>query len=375
MIKDHIGQREGEPVKRVETMRLRPRQTAMRLLLAAAAISAIAGPTLARATQSGATQVFGDTTIFASVPAPGHPFGVAVDKDRVYVSTSDGDFYASHLNSQGERVFAYDLQGKLVRTITIPTKPNATMGLYGLALDHNLAPNHHLYVADMNGRILRIALNQNPAKPELFAQVPPIFASGGWGTAMWNDLAFDRAGNLYVPDDKPRIWRVSPGGQPSIWFQDSRLIGAFGFGGGPLGGKIDPSGKFLYFTVTGAALFKGDGVLFRLPLVKNPTAKDLQVVHRFPVTAGGPPLVMGLAFGSSGKIYVSIYGLNQIAVLAPDGHELRRISSPLFHNPWGMAFLGQSLLVANADVTPTEIPDHWKVLSVFVGETGLPLNG
>jgi hypothetical protein len=36
--------------------------------------------------------------------------------------------------------------------------------------------------------------------------------------------------------------------------------------------------------------------------------------------------------------------------------------------------MGQSLLVTNADIQPLTIPDHWKVLKVFVGESGLPLN-
>ena len=34
------------------------------------------------------------STVFASAPAPGHPFGIAVDDGRVYVSTSAGDFFA-----------------------------------------------------------------------------------------------------------------------------------------------------------------------------------------------------------------------------------------------------------------------------------------
>jgi DNA-binding beta-propeller fold protein YncE len=371
---DYMSHHDGDSVTPVRTPRRRPWRSAGRVALALAALATLAGMTPALANRSSGQPAIGATTVFASVPAPGHPFGIAVDKDRVYVSTSDGDFYASHLNSVGERVFAYDLHGNLVQTIPIATKPNASMGLFGLALDNSASATHRLYVADMNGRILRIALNQTPAQPQLFSQVPPVFKSGGWGTAMWNDLAFDHAGNLFVTDDKPRIWRVTPGGQPSIWFQDPRLIGFNGFGGGPLGGRIDPTGKFLYFTVTGAAAFRGDGVLYRLPLVANPTAKDLQVVHLFPVVAGVPPIIMGLAFGRSGKIYVALYGTNQIAVLGSDGHEERRISSPLFHNPWGLAFLGKSLLVANADVVPQEIPDHWKVLSVYVDERGLPLN-
>jgi hypothetical protein len=30
--------------------------------------------------------------------------------------------------------------------------------------------------------------------------------------------------------------------------------------------------------------------------------------------------------------------------------------------------------VTDASIEPVENPDHWKVLKVFVGESGLPLN-
>jgi sugar lactone lactonase YvrE len=98
-------------------------------------------------------------------------------------------------------------------------------------------------------------------------------------------------------------------------------------------------------------------------------------VHRFPVVPGQQlPQAAGLAFANSGNIYVGLIGTNQIAVLDPGGKEIRRISSPLFDSPWGLAFMGQSLLVTNADIQPVESPDRWKVLKVFVGESGLPLN-
>ena len=319
----------------------------------------------------------GDTTVFASVPAPGHLFGVAVDKDRVYISTSAGDFFADpltggHLNSDGERVFAYDKGGNLVTTTTIATMPNSNMGLFGLALDGNPGPDHHLYIADMNGRILRLSLGQKNATPELFAQAP---LAGGWMVTMWNDLVFDRAGNLFMTDDKPRLWRVTPDGRASVWFQDPSLTGFFGFAGGPLGGRIDPTGKFFYFTITISAAFPGEAVVYRLPLVDHPSAADLQVVHRFPVVQGQQlPQAAGVAFAKSGNIYVGLIGTNQIAVLDPAGNEIRRISSPLFDSPWGLAFMGQSLLVTNADIQPVEGPDRWKVLKVFVGESGLALN-
>lgn len=319
----------------------------------------------------------GDTTVFASVPAPGHPFGVAVDSNRVYISTSAGDFFADpatggHLNSDGERVFAYDMDGNLVTTTSIATMPNSNMGLFGLALDGNPGPHHHLYVADMNGRILRLALDHKNTPPELFAQAP---LPGGWMVTMWNDLVFDRSGNLFMTDDKPRIWKVTPDGHASIWFEDPRITGFFGFAGGPLGGRIDPSGKFFYFTVTISATFPGEAVVYRLPLVDHPSASDLQLVHRFPVVPGQQlPQAAGLAFASSGNMYVGVIGTNEVAVLDPSGNEIRRISSPLFDSPWGLAFIGQSLLVTNASIEPTEVPDHWKVLKVFVGESGLPLN-
>ncbi len=321
-------------------------------------------PALASDTAAGRPAI-GDTTVFATVPAPGHPFGVAVDKDRIYISTSAGDFFTSpatggHLNSDGERVFAYDKGGNLVSTTSIATRPNADMGLFGLALDGNPTPTHQLYVADMNGRILRLGLDHDVSAPALFAQTPPPLSAGGWMASMWNDLTFDAAGNLLMTDDKPRLWRVTPNGTPSIWFEDSRLTGLFGFAGGPLGGRIDPSGKFFYFTITVSATF---------PL------ESVQLVHRFPVVQGQPlPQATGLAFAESGNLYVSLIGPNQIAVLDPSGTEIRRISSPLFDSPWGLAFVGQSLLVTNADIQPVESPARWNVLKVFVGESGLPLN-
>ena len=316
-------------------------------------------------------------TSASSRPCPrrGIPSASPSTATRIYVSTSAGDFFAPHQNSDGERVFAYTRSGKLVRTTTIPTMMDSDMGLFGLALDGNTGRRHGLYVADMNGRILRLDLGKHPAAPKVFAQVPPPLSAGGWMASMWNDLVFDRAGNLYVPDDKPRIWRVTPGGTPSIWFTDPRLTGYFGFAGGPLGGRIDPTGKWLYFTITVSAEFPLEAVVYRVRLVRHPKASDLELVHRFPVVAGqAPPQAAGLTFAKSGNLYVSLIGPSQIAVLDPAGNEIRRISSPLFHSPWGLAFMGKSLLVTNGDLEPGDNPEAWKIFKVFVGEKGLPLN-
>jgi hypothetical protein len=326
-----------------------------------------------RATKSTSDAV----SVFASVPAPGHPFGIAVDDRRIYVSTSAGDFFAGHENSDDERVFTYDKNGNLLRATTIDTKDDSDMGLFGLALDGNSGSRHELYMSDMNGRILRLGLGAHPTPPQLFSEVPPSTGlAGDWMKAMWNDLVFDKSGNLYVPDDKPRIWRVAPDGTASIWFTDPRLTGYFGFAGGPLGGRIDPTGNWLYFSITVSAEFPLESVIYRVRLVDHPTASGLQLVHRFPSDpTQAPPQATGLAFAKSGNLYVSLLGPNQIAVLDPAGNEIRRISDPRFHSPWGLAFMGNTLLVANGDLEPGDNPDAWKIFRVDVGETGLPLNG
>jgi len=342
------------------------------------AIGPAAGPVVAR----GAPDA---VSIFASAPEPGHPFGVAVGDGQVFVSTSAGDFFADpanggHRNSDDERVFTYDEDGSLVGTTVIDTADNSDMGLFGLALDGNPGPRHQLYVADMNGRILMVGLGAHAGPPTVFSQVPADSGlAGDWMLSMWNDLTFDTAGNLYVPDDKPRIWRVSPDGTARIWFTDPRLTGLFGFAGGPLGGRIDPSGQWLYISITLAAEFapSPDATIYRIRLVDHPTAADLQLVHRFvasPDPTVAPPQATGLAFARSGNLYVSLLGPNEVAVLDPAGNEVRRISDPRFHSPWGLAFMGNSLLVTNGDLEPATNPDAWKIFRVAVGETGLPLN-
>jgi DNA-binding beta-propeller fold protein YncE len=367
--------------------RARPRWKAARLVAVVAAITFGSGSSPALAGNHDRAQAIDDVSVFATVPAPGHPFGIAVDDKRIYVSTSAGDFFADpanggHQNSDNERVFTYDEGGDLLDTTTIDTMDNATMGLFGVALDGNPKPRHKLYVSDMNGLIWRLDLSQHPAAPQVFSQVPlDSGLSGDWMKSMWNDLVFDPAGNLYVPDDKPRIWRVTPDGTASIWFTDPRLTGFFGFAGGPLGGRIDPSGQWLYFSITVSAAVTTPTVLpleaaiWRVRLVDHPTASDLELVHRFPFDpTQAPPQATTLAFAKSGNLYVSLLGPNQVAVLDPAGNEIRRISDPRFFSPWGLAFIGNSLLVTNGDLEPGDTPDNWKIFKVFVGETGLPLN-
>ena len=260
-------------------------------------------PTVASA--SAASTGSDRVSVFASAPAPGHPFGIAVGDGRVYVSTSAGDFFADpanggHMNSDDERVFTYDEAGSLVDTTVIDTADNSDMGLFGLALDGNPGPSHQLFVADMNGRILTLGLGKHAGPPKVFSQVPADSGlAGDWMLSMWNDLVFDKTGNLYVPDDKPRIWRVSPDGTAHDLVHRSAPPRPVRLRRRPLGGRIDPTGQWLYISITLPAEFPGDATIYRIRLVDHPTAADMRArppVRRRPTrpcrAAGDRPRVL-----------------------------------------------------------------------------------
>jgi len=123
--------------------RARGRWVAARVVAVGALIAV--GPGISPAVAANGARTGTDAvTVFATAPAPGHPFGIAVDDDRVYVSTSAGDFFAGHQNSDDERVFTYDEDGTLLDATVIDTADNSDMGLFGLALDGNPGSHHGL---------------------------------------------------------------------------------------------------------------------------------------------------------------------------------------------------------------------------------------
>jgi hypothetical protein len=216
-----------------------------------------------------------------------------------------------------------------------------------------------------------------PTDSEVYASVPPPYSLGGWYASMWNGLAFDRDGNLYVADSQTgSVWRIPPNGEPEIYFRDTRLAGSAP--GGPFGARIGPDGK-LYITILGSGLpgNLNDGIVYRLRLSEHPSAADLETFHVFRVGSGRPdhllPGPSDVAFGRSGRVYVSLGFGDQIAVLSPGGKELRRISSPLFATQSGLSWFGRSLLVGNGDWAPGEDTQHkWWILRVWVGDRGVP---
>jgi sugar lactone lactonase YvrE len=299
---------------------------------------------------------FGDTRVLAPVPTPpGFPESVTVHGNKVFVSTQ------AHFGTAGagpSAVYAYDLRtGARVRDYVIQGEDlSQEHGLSQEAFDDD----GRLYVTSTQLGVIRI--DPISGAQEIYATAFPSFGP----PSLPNSLAFDAAGNLYVTDSlQALIWRITPGAAPrtpQVWFSDSRLAVPFG----PNGIRLSPDRSKVYFAVTGLG---APGAIYTLPLVDHPAPGDLQTFHVYPVEAPDE-----IVFGVSGKLYVSLAGTSQIAVLGPDGVEQTRISSPLFDAPAGLAFdpRTSALLVANHAAFSGD-PSHMAVLNTYVGDQASPL--
>jgi hypothetical protein len=125
-----------------------------------------------------------------------------------------------------------------------------------------------------------------------------------------------------------------------------------------------------------------EGFVYRLP-IDQPVSSNLREVFHYPTNS----VPAGLAFGSSGKVYVALFGVsqtkqgNQISILSPDGTEEARFPSPNenakqtvpYDGPLGLAFDGNGSLLVTNSAGDTQDPHHWVVLEAFVNDTALPL--
>jgi DNA-binding beta-propeller fold protein YncE len=382
-------------------------QSAVRKVVTkAAALAVVAGLSLSATAikAESAQRSIGDIQVFATLGYPGHAGGLAVNGRTLYVSTSNAGF--DRLFDTSDEIWAFRLDsGDPVQTETNPIlvprqAPAQAMGLLGMALD----TQGRLYVADMNGRVLRV----DPATglQEVYGTIPTNTDTSF--TDMPGFVVFDAAGNLYVSDwSAPIIWRVPPGGgQAQLWFTDPRLAGTYG--ANVAGIALDPSGQNLYIA---AGTQEGQIAIYRLPLA-HPDALHLQEFHRYtdfvmmpcdpdpnvqtiacalmPAFGGG-----GIAFGASGRLYVALFAKQQLSILNSDGSEALRFPSseenmmldvPI-DGPFAVAFDGRgSLLVANTgDATIGKGPggtdppgglvisDTWVVFDVFVNDTAGPI--
>lgn len=365
------------------------------LVLATIAATAIAAPVDAH------PRHLGDTRVFATIPYPGNPGGLAVDGRTLYVDSSAANFDRPFDGS--DSIFEYDARTgrRLTRRpnpiVVARRLPVAPMGLAGIALD----AAGRLYVADMNGRIVRV--DPRTGAQDVYATFPTNTYTSL--TDMPTFLAFTRDGYLYVGDaaGPPIVWRVAPGGGPAQpWFVDPRLAG--GWAGGVLGVTVDPSGRYLYFAAGNQA---APGVaIYRLPLA-HPDAAHLRVFHRYadvtftPCDPTSPPMSFAncagaqlagagdITFGRSGKLYVALFAKNELSILRPNGSEqarLPRAGGMMLNGPFDVRFgPRRSLLVSDVGdpslsygpgrtPPPGGLPSSksWAVLDVYVGDAGVP---
>jgi sugar lactone lactonase YvrE len=326
---------------------------------------------------------FGEASVLAIVPTPpGFPEGIAVRGNTVYVAGPAT--FGTAGDGQPSRVLGFSLKtGALVKNF-------AAVG-ENLSVDHANSciafdGDGRLYVANLQLGIYR--LNPGSGVQEGYGAPPPdlpICTAVPAGTPcspapidlppLPNDLAFDDDGNLYVTDSlQATIWKYAPGGgQPQIWFQDARLVGnpALGFIG--LNGiRLSPDRTKVFITVT--ADLAGQGFVYTLPLVANPSPASLQVFHNYPAFEAPD----GIAFGRSGKLYVALAAPfnSGISILDGSGTEVTRLTNPAgspifpYDSPANIAFnkKGSLLTTNHAFVTGGTNPSQFTVLQVFVDD-------
>jgi sugar lactone lactonase YvrE len=326
---------------------------------------------------------------FATVPtAPGFPEGIAVHGDRVFVS---GPARFGTAGAGPSAIQVYDRNtGALIQTLVVS----------GEALEYEHAVSN--IAVDGSGRIYALSTQlglirfarqgQTYVQESYGAPVPdllpcvavtpgdPCAPTTSYTPPIVNDIVFDAQGYAYVTDSlQATIFRYAPGGGAAeIWFQSANFEG-----GGPIpfglnGIRLNPERTHLYFVVSTTLANPIQGVIYRLPLVDQPTPADLEIFYTYDTNVFGPfgEIPDQLAFGARGDLYVSLAVSNQISVLSPQAVEIKRIASaptdsiPL-DSPAGIAFdaHSKSLLIANHALLSAN-PANFAVLKAFVNDSG-----
>jgi sugar lactone lactonase YvrE len=147
---------------------------------------------------------------FATLPAGApNPEGITVDRN--------GDVYVTGFNplvAGPGKVFVFDNDGDLRRTLTVSGSSNALLGI----AFHPMT--RQLLVIDFGaGNVL--AVNPLTGESTVFSAIP----GGGL-----NALNFDRAGNVYISDSfRGTIWRTGPAGGTAANWKTDPLLTTTGF--------------------------------------------------------------------------------------------------------------------------------------------------
>jgi hypothetical protein len=348
--------------------------------LAAAVLSLL--PVLAQANPP----AIGDTSVFVTLPAsPGFPEQPITSGNKLYVTT---DAHFGTVGQPAPEVQIFDrstgalLQRVPLKNVDLTQEHGMSAGAFDLF--------NRLYVLSVQQGVVR--LNFATGQQDLYAPpLPflPMCSAVPAGTPcsqklaplppLSNDIAFNWDGSAFVTDSFQGIIFKIPagGGAPQIWFQDARLLGPVG-GFGVNGLRVSQDFKSVYFNVTTEAA-TGDGVLYTLPNVAQPNAADLREFHRWSNGSGSPD---DLAFGLSGRLYVSLAFQNLVSVLDRNGQELYRLPSsaqgtaagvPL-DTPSGIDFDDEHLSIYLTNHAEFSMdPAHMVVFRIFVNDLGWPL--
>jgi sugar lactone lactonase YvrE len=133
-----------------------------------------------------------------------------------------------------------------------------------------------------------------------------------------NGLAFDPAGNLWVTDswvldsDPPlgSVWRIPPGGEAELWYQDSAYLGGLGAlpGYPPIGAN-----GIVYYNRRLYVANSERGHVVRIPVLPNGQPGQPEVVFADPALW----LIDGLTLNPRGTIFAAIIGQDRIVGLCP----------------------------------------------------------
>ena len=233
-------------------------------------------------------------------------------------------------------------------------------------------------------------------------QITPVMGRGIWkvpasggsavqvasGVGLWNGMAFDHRGNLYVSDTAGgAIWRLAKNGDFTMWSGSSLLKGTTA--PGPCG-IVGP-------TVTaGLGPFGANGLFFNKHgdmLVSNTDLGDIVRIPMNPDGSAGTPSIFsgpacdlwgadGVAMDNADNLYVAADAINQIVRVDPTGNVAVLAAGDPLNEPSDIAFgtgLGDrtEIFISNGAAFPTFPPSTAApgVLEMNVGIPGRPILG
>ena len=264
---------------------------------------------------------------------------------------------------------------KIDESFTLSTLASLPLPAGGFATGVKFAPNGQLFVA--SGAF-------DPALDASYVfSVDPGTGSVSVVTALDpdgfpNDMAFDDAGTTYLTDSfLGVVWKITPGGVPSIWLSDPLLLGnasapALGLPFGANGIVFDRTKRKLFVANTDL------GAVLEIRVRPNGTPGDVEVFASSPELVGAD----GLAMDRSGTLYVAVNGQDQLATVDKRGRITVLTSGAPLDGPSSLAFGvapcdRHSLFISNFAISRATgaIPGtpNPGILSLRVRTPGLPL--